>query len=524
MKMSLTIAPSTQFSSGKAGSKLLKQKAGEFLQCTRSTNVLLELIAYQKECLARGAPLTPSLLTLEHLFTELLRRDEMRTTVAAPSRTAGVPLENGNSSHLSHKQWLLVQYKESFGVILASFNHEKPADACQALSTAMKLLVAEAQNPVELPSAPSEQQQQFPVGRLKQILSSMLSSERLNTHLFNRFLEYSHYLDVIYFCWKLIPSLVPRDCVPNDVFTQNLLLLIGAVSFGKDALKETNNVLCVPLAGPFDYVFVRRQINKTWNFVVNWPHGEAAHQQLLLVLLEKVLPHLEKPVLLTDFLMDSLDVGGAISMLALQGIFVLIQQYNLTYPNIYEKLYSMFEPEIFHTKFKARLFYLADIFLSSSHLPEGLVAAFVKRLARLALIAPPQDVVIIMRFIGNLILRHPALKSLIFHPAGGEASSDPFVTEERDPMKSKALLSSLWEVAALQNHVLPSVAMAARFISNPFPSVEWDLSSVLEINENDIFDNEIAKKTKQYALCIDRPAGMFGYCGGEISSQYWKLF
>lgn len=106
-------------------------------------------------------------------------------------------------------------------------------------------------------------------------------------------------------------------------------------------------------------------------------------------------------------------LGGAVSLLALQGVFTLIQKHNITYPNIYEKLYSMFEPEIFHTKFKARLFYLADIFLSSTHLPENLVAAFVKRLARLSLISPPQDAVIILYFIGNLLLRHLGLKRLI---------------------------------------------------------------------------------------------------------------
>lgn len=109
-------------------------------------------------------------------------------------------------------------------------------------------------------------------------------------------------------------------------------------------------------------------------------------------------------------------VGGAVSLLALQGMFTLIQKHNITYPNVYEKLYSMFEPEIFHTKFKARLFYLADIFLSSTHLPEGLVAAFVKRLARLSIVAPPQDAVIILYFIGNLLMRHAGLKKLICAP------------------------------------------------------------------------------------------------------------
>lgn len=173
-------------------------------------------------------------------------------------------------------------------------------------------------------------------------------------------------------------------------------------------------------------------------------------------------------------------------MLALQGVFTLIQQHNLTYPKLYEKLYSMFEPEIFHTKFKARLFYLADIFLSSSHLPENLVAAFVKRLARLSLVAPPQDIVTIVYFIGNLILRHPGLKRLICHPIGNEIPQDPYIMDERDPIQSNALESSLWEIASLQQHLIPSVAQAAKIIINPLPKGEWNLSNYLEINENDV--------------------------------------
>lgn len=160
----------------------------------------------------------------------------------------------------------------------------------------------------------------------------------------------------------------------------------------------------------FEEAQTTRALNKIWNCIMLWEHTPQTHKQLLIVLLEKVLPHLEKPLLLTDFLMDSLDMGGAVSLLALQGIFTMIQTYNLNYPNIFAKLYSMFEPEIFHTKYKARLFYLSDLFLSSTHLPENLVAAFAKRLARLALIAPSEDVVIICMFIGNLILRSVVTK------------------------------------------------------------------------------------------------------------------
>lgn len=58
--------------------------------------------------------------------------------------------------------------------------------------------------------------------------------------------------------------------------------------------------------------------------------------------------------------------------------------------------------------------------------------------------------------------------------------------EERDPTKSNALDSSLWEIVALQKHSIPAVATAARFILQPLPKQEWDLSTVLEIKEDDV--------------------------------------
>lgn len=54
---------------------------------------------------------------------------------------------------------------------------------------------------------------------------------------------------------------------------------------------------------------LRRWLNRVWSVVIRWEHSFATHQQLLVVLLEWVLPHLDKPLLLTDYLMDSLDMG-----------------------------------------------------------------------------------------------------------------------------------------------------------------------------------------------------------------------
>jgi U3 small nucleolar RNA-associated protein 19 len=102
------------------------------------------------------------------------------------------------------------------------------------------------------------------------------------------------------------------------------------------------------------------------------------------------MPHLLEPRLLLDFLVDSYDTGGVVSLLALNGLFILMHHYHLDYPDFYSKLYGLLEPSVFHVKYMPRFFSLMDTYLSSTHLPLYMVAAFAKKVARLALSAPPQ--------------------------------------------------------------------------------------------------------------------------------------
>lgn len=53
-----------------------------------------------------------------------------------------------------------------------------------------------------------------------------------------------------------------------------------------------------------------------------------------------------------------------------------------------------------------------------SHLPAYLVAAFAKRLARLALTAPPEALLMVLPFICNLLRRHPACRVMVHRPEG----------------------------------------------------------------------------------------------------------
>ena len=128
---------------------------------------------------------------------------------------------------------------------------------------------------------------------------------------------------------------------------------------------------------------LNKNFNTIWHDLGKMKHSELdLYKRILILLTEKVMPILSNPLNFTDFLMESYNIGGSISLLALNGVFILITKHNLEYPDFYKKLYALCTPELLHAKYRARFFHLANLFLASSHLPEYLVAAFIKRLSR----------------------------------------------------------------------------------------------------------------------------------------------
>jgi U3 small nucleolar RNA-associated protein 19 len=165
------------------------------------------------------------------------------------------------------------------------------------------------------------------------------------------------------------------------------------------------------------------------------------------------------------------------------------------------------------------------VFLASGMVPAYTAAAFVKRLARLALGAPPGGAQLALAFMHNVLRRHPAAMQLLHRPprgglagvaaaaaappppapllplppevvGGGGAAGQPlpggaatapepaaplqeeqqrqqeqdgpawrgedvFDLGEPDPASSRALESSLWELEALRRHSNPQVRLHA---------------------------------------------------------------
>jgi U3 small nucleolar RNA-associated protein 19 len=233
----------------------------------------------------------------------------------------------------------------------------------------------------------------------------------------------------------------------------------------------------------------KKQAQEAWLALMQLGLSKEQRKKVLEAMATSIAPWFTKPELLMDFLTDCYNSGGSISLLALSGVFYLIQERNLDYPEFYTKLYSLLDADILHSKHRSRFFRLLDTFLSSSHLPAVLVASFIKRTARLALNAPPSAIVVIVPWFYNLFKKHP-LTTFMMHRVPRtkeekellerEGLEDPFLPDEKDPLETQAIDSCLWEIVQLQSHYHPNVATIAKIISEQFTKQAYNLEDFLD--------------------------------------------
>ena len=227
------------------------------------------------------------------------------------------------------------------------------------------------------------------------------------------------------------------------------------------------------------------QMQKVWMAVITQKPTKAQRKRILESMSTHIAPCFLQVELLMDFLTDSFNIGGSTSLLALSGMFYMIQKRNLDYPQFYHKLYAMVDGSILHSKHRSRFFRLLDTFLASTHLPAVLVASFIKRLSRLCLFAPPAGIVVVVPLIYNLLKTHPTCTFMIHRNSDlsykdEDGWGDPFRMEEPDPMETDAIESSLWEIETLQSHYHPNVATIAKIISEQFTKQAYNLEDFLD--------------------------------------------
>lgn len=230
----------------------------------------------------------------------------------------------------------------------------------------------------------------------------------------------------------------------------------------------------------------RKVFQEAWLAQLTLRLDEGERKRILVILHRQVLPHMTDPKRFMDWLVDCADAGGTVGILALNGLFTLIQKHGLEFPDFFAKLYSLLDREVLHVRYRPRFFRLLEIFMGSSHLPSAMVAAFIKRLARLSLSAPPAAIVTIIPFVYNLLKLHPGCLVMIHRPARDDeddvrgAENDPFDPKETDPIKTGAMESSLWELATLRQHYLASVSGLAKIFAEVMSKQNYSMEDFLD--------------------------------------------
>lgn len=227
----------------------------------------------------------------------------------------------------------------------------------------------------------------------------------------------------------------------------------------------------------------------------------AQYKAILLILHKRIIPYMGIPASLMDFLTDAYEQeeDDIVPILALNSLWELMKNYNLEYPDFYTKLYSLLTPSILYTRYRSRFFRLCDLFLSSTHLSANLIASFVKKLARLSLSAPAPGVVIVIPFVYNLLKRHPTCMVLLQNPDITGEYKDTFDNLEKNPLKTGAMGSSLWELETLMSHYHPNIATLAKIFGEPFRKPSYNLEDFLDWSYLSLYDSEKNRKYKGLA-------------------------
>ena len=226
-----------------------------------------------------------------------------------------------------------------------------------------------------------------------------------------------------------------------------------------------------------------------------------------------ILPHVPNPLRFADFCSNAYAMGGITALLALHSLFLLMTKEGLEYPEFYGSLYNLIQSPIFYAKYRTRFFKLLVKCLTGSQmLPAYLVAAFCKRLCRCALNAPPSSALFVLALVSNLIRKHGECACIV-HRSGKEME-DPYDSEAKDPAKSKAIESSLWELNALERHYHPAVAGLAKACgTEDEKALMHNLDDFLLHTYKSLFEQERKrgnnKRRNKVPLTFVKPKGLF---------------
>ncbi|PWA02636.1 hypothetical protein BB558_001200 [Smittium angustum] len=447
--------------------------------------------------------------------------------------------------------WLSKLYRTFLKKLVSSLEHQEVAIQISSLRLLMNLLQKEGAFLHRCNTVYS-----FPNILYSEIINRVLTGSGISNQVITTIIDsyLNQYSDLRFYGFKAISNSISTEIKPQKkksgnqnkknleisetkIVAERVFLLLSKLLVQEDDNVPDSYWIAIPKnlerkAKVFSPMSFKNNFQEAWLAYMRLPLTSELYKQTLLILHRRILPGMVDPLTLMDFLSVAYDSGGPVSLLALNGLFTLITKYNLTYPEFYTKLYALLDNNLLHVKYRSRFFRLLDTFLLSTHLSTYLVAAFIKRMARLCLFATPAGIAVVVPFIYNLFKRHPSCMVLIHRvddeDEEGEVDSDknvaemmrcdPYNENERDPSKCNAINSSIWELVTIQNHYYTNISTIACVFNEPFTKPEYILEDFLDHTYSTMFAAETGRKIKK-APALSNPGPTTLIRDGEVLSS-----
>ena len=298
------------------------------------------------------------------------------------------------------------------------------------------------------------------------LVTRLISETSYTDTLFELFEKDLEFCDVIHCCLCTLRSILTTNKA-NKYSNDNILKLI--LSLQKHIPLNKSGFLYLvqnPIAEKREIKDFSKLLSKVWLQFLSYGMSHDTLVRVLQIMDTDILPNLTDPKVLLDFLTSALDSGGVLSILSLKSLVVLIHKHRLEYPGLYTKLYSLLTVELTYSEHFGEFLVLFDLVTTSTHLPQYIVAAYMKRLAGISIHAPAHSIQPMLVLISNLVARHPNCSVMLHdreHPDG-----DPYLPKEEDPMRSNAIDSCLWELETLKSHYCRDTAgLVGKLFSAP---------------------------------------------------------
>ncbi|KAK0946555.1 Maturation and nuclear export of 40S ribosomal subunits interacting protein [Friedmanniomyces endolithicus] len=475
----------------------------QILQGREHYNNTVELQSLVQEYETKPRTATLAAVGLCRVFCRLIAAEALVKTGGATDGEAKIA------------QWLKGRLREYVGSLLTWIGSPEAAQESTSLALLMRIVKAETSQG----SKRSEQAWRTETSTFLKLIQALLDrtdAEGARQEFGEKYAD--EYDDVRFYTFLAVKQVLKMSSTQPEDISGNAIDLLSHMEsppdsdyqpetwYSTDAPSAATNNPLLSLASH------RKAAQETWLTIFRSPLTKENRKRLLTLATSQILPNFSTRLeLLADFLTDSFNAGGSLSLLALNSIFHLITHQNLDYPDFYTKLYSLLDEDVLHSKHRSRFFRLLETFLRSEHLPAALVASFVKRLARLSLQAPPGAIVWIVPWVYNCVKAHPGLGFLLhrpYHPAhriystqakaGSDSATiavkDPFNMLEPNPNSTGAIDSSLWELESLQSHYHPNVATLARILGEQFTKREYVLEDFLGHSYASLVGQELGRE------------------------------